>query len=92
MIIEDTKGYYSKKANFFDNFSREILKLLSEKPMSISEIAKVTRKSEQLISYYINKKLKNYLDIVNEDKKTKYKAYKSYYDIVNEKEENCKSY
>ncbi|MEM4511576.1 MAG: helix-turn-helix domain-containing protein [Candidatus Aenigmatarchaeota archaeon] len=87
MIIENNKGYYSKKVSFFDNLSREILKIISEKPMSISEIAKITGKSEQLISYYINKKLKNYLDIVNEDKKTKYKAYKSYYDIVNEKED-----
>jgi len=87
MIVEGKRGYIGKRVRIFDGFSREILRLLSEKEMNISEIAKELKKSEQLISYYINKKLKDFLEVIRVDNKVKYKAYKAYYDIVNEKED-----
>jgi len=87
MIIEDKRGYIGKRVKIFDGISREILRLLSEREMSISEIAKEMNKSEQLISYYVNKKLKEFLEVIRVNNKVKYKAYKAYYDIVNEKED-----
>jgi len=87
MIVEDKRGYIGKKVKIFDELSRGILRLLSEREMSISEIARELNKSEQLISYYINKKLKEFLEVIKVDNKIKYKAYKAYYDIVNEKED-----
>jgi len=87
MIIEGERGFIGKRVKILDDFSRKILKLLSEKEMSISEIAKELRESEQLISYYINKKLKDFLEIIKTNNKIKYKAYKAYYDIINEKED-----
>ncbi len=87
MIIENNKGYLAKRVKIFDGLAREILKLLSTEEMSISEIAKKLQKSDQLISYYINRKLNRFLISNKSGNKVKYKAYKAYYDIINDKED-----
>jgi len=87
MIIEENKGYVAKRVKVIDGLGRDILYLLSNRSMSVSEIARELGKSEQLISYYINKKIIDFIETVRVDGKVKYRAYKAYYDIINDRED-----
>ena len=87
MIIIDGKGYNGKRVKLLDEISRNILKEISESPKTLSEIAKSLKLSPQLLNYYLNKKLRDFIKIVKEDKRVKYKSYKVYYDIIDEKED-----
>ncbi|MGC9079724.1 MAG: winged helix-turn-helix domain-containing protein [Nanopusillaceae archaeon] len=85
MILIDGKGYNGKKTSFFDEISKKILYELSENELTLSELAKKLNMSPQLLNYYLNNKLKDFIIKIGDGKKVKYKSYKLYYDIVNEK-------
>lgn len=82
MIIEN-KGYNAKRINILSEIEIKILKsLLKEK--TLSELSKELNISEQLLNYYINKKLKEFVEKIKKDKKIYYKSYKAYYIIIDE--------
>lgn len=87
MIIIEGKGYESKEVNYLDEISKRILYEISEKPKTISEISKSIGKSPQLVNYYLNSKIKDFVERIREEKRIKYKAYKVYYEIINKKED-----
>lgn len=87
MIIINGKGYSSKEVRFLDEISRRILYEISESPKTISEISRSIGKSPQLVNYYINSKIKDFVEKIKDGNKIKYKAYKLYYEIINNRED-----
>ncbi len=87
IVIKDNKGFYAKEVKIFGEKELKILKKLSEKEYSLSELSKELNIYPQLLSYYINKKLKDFIEVKKVENKVVYKAYKAYVVLINEKED-----
>ncbi len=87
IVIKDNKGFYAKEVKILGERELEILRKLAEKEYTLTELAKELKIYPQLLSYYLNKKLKEFVEIRKKGNRVVYRAYKSYVILTNEKED-----
>ncbi len=81
-VIIDNLGYQGKLIHFLDETSRRILSSIVGQGKTISQISRETGLYEQLVNYYLNKKLKNFVLREKVNGKTIYQAFKAYVDVI----------
>ncbi len=82
-VLKDNKGYFTKEISILNEIEKKILKICTN-GKTFSEIKRELSISDQLLNYYLNKKLKNFLEKHYINKKTIYKSKKAYYIIIDD--------
>ena len=80
-ILKGDKGYFAKEVSLLGEIEKKILKLCIN-GKTFSEIKKELKISDQLLNYYLNKKLKNFIDKGFVNGKIIYKSKKAYYVLI----------
>jgi len=81
VVLKKDKGYFAKEISLLNETERKIIKLCIE-GKTFSEIKKELKISDQLLNYYLNKKLKDFIEKEIKDKRIIYKSKKAYYILI----------